>query len=77
MTPEERAAIIMANLSTAPCGSDRWKHQCEMVERQFTLAIAATREEDARIAEEHKGPLHDFRSRDLADEIATAIRRSR
>lgn len=55
MTPEERAAVIMANMATAPCGSDRWKRLCEMVEHQFRACYTAAKregmEEAAKIVE--------------------------
>lgn len=67
MTPEERAAIIMANLATMPCGSARWDRCNEMVTHQFRQAVAQERERCARIAE-------DMEPDKCCGDIAAAIR---
>lgn len=75
MTPEERAAVIMANMATVPCGSDRWNRLVEMVEHQFKAAI---REERERLTVIGYGIVRDFWSEQEAarfrDEFAIRSR---
>lgn len=64
MTPEERANLIMANLSLVSVTQERWCRQYEMVEHQILEAIAAEREACAKVADEYVG----------CDQIAARIR---